>query len=197
MRYTTLALSALLMLTLSLGAFTIEVSRLPESAFPDTEASEDAVIPQEEPGEIRTFRLLMTFNATETNNLEVAFGNDTLIEDGELNITETDIIIGWDYGEWFIRPKGMRERYAVPATATNTTHTFSLFMRKTALGGWQLPEIQEGNNELNFNELSTTLPEWLQPDNWHQMRVTVRGGSDNTDNIKARFMQDGAVIMLR
>ena len=41
MRHTTLAFSALLMLTLSLGAFTIDLSRLPESAFPDNEASED------------------------------------------------------------------------------------------------------------------------------------------------------------
>ena len=64
------------------------------------------------------FRLSLVCLATPTNNVEAAFGVDRN-DDGVLALEETDCIVGWDCGAWFVRKgaDGARTEHAgtVPA----------------------------------------------------------------------------------
>ena len=40
-------------------------------------------------------------------------------------------------------------------------------------------------------------PLWLTPDNWNLLRVTVRGVAVAEEDVRVRFLPDGATIILR
>ena len=40
-------------------------------------------------------------------------------------------------------------------------------------------------------------PYWLAPEDWNLLRVTVRGADLAAENVEARFLPDGAIIILR
>ena len=40
-------------------------------------------------------------------------------------------------------------------------------------------------------------PSWLAPEDWNLLRVTVRGADAAAENVEARFLPDGAIIILR
>ena len=48
------------------------------------------------------FRLSLSCLATPSNNVEAAFGVDR-DADGVLALEETDCVVGWDCGAWFVR----------------------------------------------------------------------------------------------
>jgi len=185
---------------LSAAAVTLDVARLPAPSQADREVSGDAVLPDatNRMDNLRTFRLEMTFEATPSNNVQVAFGRDNRPADGALAAEETDFIIGWDCGEWFIRPQGLRERYALPAAATNGTHTLTASIRVTSQGVCQPPVFEDGSSAFAFPGLALTpFPGWLKPDLWTHLRVTVRGAAAANENVSAKFLPDGARIIIR
>jgi len=185
---------------LSAAAVTLDVARLPAPSFADREASGDAVLPDatNRMDNLRTFRLEMTFEATPSNNVQVAFGRDNRPADGALAAEETDFIIGWECGEWVIRPQGLRERYAFPAAVTNGAHTLTAATRVSATGVCQPPTFKDGNVAFAFPGLALTpFPGWLKPDLWTHLRVTVRGVSAANENVSAKFLPDGARIIIR
>jgi len=185
---------------LSAAAVTLEVARLPAPSQADREVSGDAVLPDatNRMDNLRTFRLEMTFETTPSNNVQVAFGRDNRPADGALAAEETDFIIGWDCGEWFIRPQGLRERYALPAAATNGTHTLTASIRVTSQGVCQPPVFEDGSSAFAFPGLALTpFPGWLKPDLWTHLRVTVRGAAAANENVSAKFLPDGARIIIR
>ena len=92
-------------------ALTLNVPRLPSPAFADREVSGDASIPAGARGNLRRFRLELSFDATPSNNVHAAFGRDAEPLDGALAAEETAFIIGWDGGAWFLRPAGLKERF--------------------------------------------------------------------------------------
>jgi len=185
---------------LSAAAVTLDVARLPAPSQADREVSGDAVLPDatNRMDNLRTFRLEMTFEATPSNNVQVAFGRDNRPADGALAAEETDFIIGWECGEWFIRPQGLRERYALPAAATNGTHTLTASIRVTSQGVCQPPVFEDGSSAFAFPGLALTpFPGWLKPDLWTHLRVTVRGAAAANENVSAKFLPDGARIIIR
>ena len=95
-----LALAAALLMVTSSLAVTLDVPRLSPSAFADLEASADTAISESAFRNLRRFRLGLAFQATPSNNVQVAFGRDTEPLDGHLAAEETAFIIGWDSGEW-------------------------------------------------------------------------------------------------
>lgn len=116
-------LPAALAAALTAGAVTLDVPRLPAPAFADREVSGDAALPAGRTADLRTFRLELTFDATPSNNVQVAF--------------------------------------AFPGLAL------------------------------------TPFPGWLKPDLWTCLRVTARGVSAANENVSAKFLPDGARIVIR
>ena len=184
---------------LAAHAVTLDVPRLPAPAFADREASGDAALPGGRTnGTFRVFRLEMTFDATASNNVQAAFGRDDLPADGRLAAEETGFIIGWDCGEWFVRPQGMTERYAFPASVTNGVHTLSASVRVNAQGVPRSAEFNDGGTAFAFPGLTLSpAPGWLTPGRWTHLRVTVRGADAADENVCARFLPDGARVIIR
>jgi len=180
-------------------AATLDVPRLPAPSFADREVSGDAALPGVwTNGGFRVFRLEMTFTATPSNNVQAAFGRDDSPADGALAAEETDLIIGWDCGEWFLRPRGLAERYAFPASVSNGTRTLSASVRVNASGAPQSAEFRDGGAAFAFPGLTLSpVPDWLTPGAWTRLRVTVRGAGIPEENVRAVFAPDGARIIIR
>ncbi len=179
-------------------AVTLDMAQLPGPAFADKEVSGDAALPGNRLEKLRTFRLEMTFTSTPSNNVQVAFGRDDRPADGRLAAEETAFIVGWDCGEWFLRPQGLRERFTFVSAATNATRTLTASIRLMSQGVCQTPVFKDGGAAFTFEGLQLTpFPDWLKPDLWTHMRVTVRGSDVPEECLKAVFAPDGARIFLQ
>ena len=196
MRHTVLL--SLSLSALSAAAVTVDVPRLPAPAHANWEASADTAIPTNTTDNLRVFRLEMTFSATLSNNVQVAFGRDKLPADGFLEVEEADLILGWDRGEWFLRPRGLRERYAFPSAVTNGTRTLTADIRVSPQGAPRSVTFKDDEGVFTFAGLTlTTIPDWLTPGQWTNLRVTARGATETNEIVSAKFMPDGARIILR
>ena len=184
---------------MSAAAVTLDVPRLPGPSFADREASGDAALPEGRTnGTFRVFRLEMTFDATPSNSVQAAFGRDSLPADGCLAAEETDWIVGWDCGEWFIRPRGLTLRYAFPAAVTNGAHTLTASIRVNALGAPLSADFADGTETFAYPGLTLApVPDWLTPGLWTCLRVTVRGSDAADEDVKVRFFPDGARVIIR
>ena len=179
-------------------AATLDVPRLPEPVFADREVSAAHALPAGRLDGLRVFRLDISFEATPSNNVQVSLGRDTAPADGSLDAGETYLAIGWDRGEWFLSPRGLRIRHAAPAASSNGTQKLTAFIRVTSQGVCLPPSFADRDGEIAFGSLDTTpFPEWLRPDAWDSLRVTVRGADTPQENIKAVFAPDGARISVK
>ena len=78
----------------------------PQSEFADAESSAVVALPVNEG---RHIRLTVAFDPSPTNAVQVAFGNDAN-GDEDLGPEETDLVVGCDCGEWFVREEGLGRR---------------------------------------------------------------------------------------
>ena len=181
-------------------AITLDVPCLPPPVFADREASGDTVITENAFRDLRRFRLELAFDATSSNNVQVAFGRDGEPFDGHLAAEETAFIIGWDSGEWFLRPVGFKTRHAfIPANAqTPRRRTLNAVIRVNTQGTPTSVTFSDDAETFIFEGLALDpLPPWLFPKAWNLMRITVRGADVAAENVEARFLPDGAMIILR
>jgi len=193
-----LFLSALSLSVLSAAAVTLDVQRMPASSFADGEVSADAALPANRLDLLRTFRLEVTFDSTPSNNVQVAFGRDTRPEDGALAAEETDYIVGWDCGEWFLRPQGLKETYVFTPTTTTGPRTLTMEIPVSPQGTPKSVTFKDGASVFTFSGLALSpIPDWLKPDLPTCLRVTVRGYNSTNEVVRARFLADGARIILK
>ena len=182
---------------LAAGAATLEVPRLPEPATADREVSATHALPAA-PGGPRVFRLELVFEATPSNHVQVCLGRDAAPADGVLDAGETDLAIGWDRGGWFLSPRGLRARHAVPAASSNGTQRLTALIRVTASGVCLPPAFTDRDGAVTFAGLPPPpLPEWLHPGTWDTLRVTARGADAPQERIKTVFAPDGARITIK
>ena len=88
---------------LSVPAFGVTVSVLPQSEYADTEVSTNIAFVVERPAMTR-IEFTVSLDATPTNNVEVAIGTDAN-GDGNLAVEETAYVFGYDCGTWFCRAR--------------------------------------------------------------------------------------------
>ena len=193
-------LAATLAIVTTAPALTLDVPRLPSPAFADREAAADTAIPANARDNLRCFRLELSFEASASNNVQIAFGRDSEPLDGALAAEETAFIVGWDSGEWFLRPTGLKDRF-VHASADGQTlrqRTLRAAIRVNTQGIPTAVEFSDDAGACAFDGLALEpLPSWLTPENWDLLRVTVRGAAVAEEDVKVRFLPDGATIILR
>ena len=78
----------------------IDVGRLPESGYADTEASTNVPFAFARAG-VRDFEFDLCLCGTPSNNVQLAFGRDAN-GDGELSYAETALVMGRGLGEAFV-----------------------------------------------------------------------------------------------
>jgi len=183
---------------LAAGAAALEVQPLPGPATADREVSATHALPAAGPDGSRVFRLELVFEATPSNHVQVCLGRDTAPADGVLDAGETDLAIGWDCGGWFLSPRGLRARHAVPAASSNGTQRLTALIRVTASGVCLPPAFADRDGAVAFAGLpQPPLPEWLRPGTWDTLRVTARGADAPQERIKTVFAPDGARITIK
>jgi len=190
----TAIVTAITAAALAAGAATLEAPRLPEPATADREVSATHALPAVGPDGPRVFRLELVFEATPSNHVQVCLGRDAAPADGVLDAGETDLAIGWDRGGWFLSPRGLRTRHAVPAASSNGTQRLTALIRVTASGVCLPPAFTD---RAVAGLPQPPLPEWLRPGTWDTLRVTARGADAPQERIKTVFAPDGARITIK
>jgi len=194
----TAIVTAITAAALAAGAATLEVPRLPEPATADREVSATHALPAAGPDGPRVFRLELVFEATPSNHVQVCLGRDTAPADGVLDAGETDLAIGWDRGGWFLSPRGLRARHAVPAASSNGTQRLTALIRVTAAGDCLPPAFTDRDGAVAFAGLpQPPLPEWLHPGTWDTLRVTARGADAPQERITIMSAPDATRITIK
>ena len=170
--------------------------QLPPSEYADTEVS--AYHPLEQgPFGLRGLDFRLEFIGTPSNNVEVAFGRDE-DEDGALAPHETDVIVGWECGRYFIERFRTGERIEETNVGTNDVGR-ALAWHYTLRKSGKVFKAFTATNEVGaaFAQVSTNAPAWLYDRNWNRMRLTARGVDVQGERFEVEVQTSGMSIHLR
>ena len=148
--------------------------------------------------ETRIFRAEITFTATASNNVQMAFGKDA-DKDGKLPAEETAATIGWDRGAWFILSGDLLHRFtSIPQDAMAATNrTLRMTVRVNANGTPASLSFRDQNGSAVAFSGLTGIPSWLSPKLWDMAALTARGWDVRDEEAIISFVLDGTHILLR
>ena len=183
--------------TIGLHARTLSLPELTAPVFTDTEVSTNVhmMVWTEN---TRQFNVTLQFDATPSNNVQVAFGADDSA-DGNLSAEETGLTLGWDCGEWFITSDALTNRLTATPADSGPRKELSL---KMTLNGAGLPltlKLADGNTSLVFSDLMLlpVPPTWMYSKHWNLLKVTARGVDAQNEQITVKLSNDAVILLLR
>ena len=168
------------------AALGVVVEPLPPPEFADTEVTAHHRLGQPASG-LRGLDFRLDFSGTASNNVEVAFGRDA-DENGSLAPHETDVIVGWECGRYFIERFGTGERIEEPNVGTNDVAR-SLAWHYALRKGCRVFKA--------FVSVSSNAPDWLYDRDWDLMRLTARGVDVQGERFEVDVRSSGFSINLR
>jgi hypothetical protein len=188
----------ILFVTFSLFGAVVDVPKISVSRFADGESSSNTAFQSNLPSRARTFKIEMSFNASMTNNVQIAFGMDSVHEDGKLAAEETEIILGWDCGKWFLRPKGLKTRYdSVVTNFVVGQRTLKASIEIAPGGEPKAITFQDNGSTFSFSDFKLKDNSWLKPDDWSLLRVTTRGADIADEDVSIKFTNDSTLIIIQ
>ena len=188
--------SLLLCLALPLAAVGVELPQLAAPEFIDTEVSATHRLEQPAFG-LRGLDFRLDFNGTPSNNVEVAFGRD-LDANGSLAPHETDVIVGWECGRYFIERFRTGERIEEANVGTNDLARLLAWHYDVRKGGKVLKAFTASNEVCAaFASVSTNTPAWLYDRNWNLMQLTARGVDVQGERFEVDVRTSGFLIHLK
>ena len=155
----------------SISAFGVTVSALPQSEYADTEVSTNIAFAVERPAMTR-IEFTVALDATPTNNVEVAIGTDTN-SDGNLAVEEAAYVFGYDCGAWFARSAGLEGLGSLECLGS-----------LEGLGGGRV----EKTFVLKRRQLDTA---------WNLVKVTRRGCGSTCELVEAKGRKPGLKLEVR
>ena len=141
---TTLALglaSGLFAQTLSASGAERTIPSPPPSEFVDAESSVNVPLPTDEG---RRIRLTLAFASTPSNAVQVAFGNDLNCSE-TLEPEETELLLGVDCGEPFVRVESPGIASPLLNQLSDTNQTVTVFELKQPRERWSLAKVTTHN----------------------------------------------------
>ena len=175
---------------------------LPPSVYADTETATNVPFTAALDAAGR-FRLSLSCLATPSNNVEAAFGVDRN-SDGVLAPEETDCVVGWDCGAWFVRKGADGARTEHPVTVPADGVSELSWSVRTSPGGAATrleaavdgaPAFAElGAREPRRHELSAA---WLYRREWNMLKLTGRGLEGHGEAFAVQVLPDAVVIRFR
>ena len=164
-------LMLVIVFNVSISAFGVTVSALPQSEYADTEASTNIAFAVERPAMTR-IEFTVALDATPTNNVEVAIGTDTN-SDGNLAVEEAAYVFGYDCGTWFARSAGLEGLGSLECLGS-----------LEGLGGGRV----EKTFVLKRRQLDTA---------WNLRKVTRRGCGSSFELVEAKGRKPGFKLEVR
>ena len=184
----------LLLATASAWAAQPTALSLPPVVHVDTEVMTNVVISSWQRGAAK-FSFSLSCLATPSNNVEAAFGADANAN-GSLEPDETDLVVGWNRGNWFVQKGVDGERFSGASTSMEDVKTLAWDYRLTvAPTPARLSVMVDGTAA--FSELSEDSPEWLYRREWNLMRLTGRGLHDSGETFTIGTPLDPTAILFR
>ena len=167
---------------------------LPHVVHVDTEVMTNVVISSWQRGAAK-FSFSLSCLATPTNNVEAAFGADANAN-GSLESDETDLVVGWNRGAWFVQNGIDGERFSVASTSMEDVKTLVWSYRFTAAP--TPPRLEVTTDGVTaFSALAEESPEWLHRREWNLMRLTGRGLYDSGETFTVGTPLDPTFILFR
>ena len=132
-------LMLVIVFNVSISAFGVTVSALPQSEYADTEVSTNIAFAVERPAMTR-IEFTVALDATPTNNVEVAIGTDTN-SDGNLAVEETAYVFGYDCGAWFARSAGLEGLGSLEGLGGGRVEKTFVLKRRQLDTAWNLVKV--------------------------------------------------------
>ena len=167
---------------------------LPPVAYADTEVSTNVPFTAWEAHQKR-FEYRLSFEATPSNNVQVAFGND-VDADGVLGPDEERLVVGWDCGEWFVFNATNGVRLVDAARSTSRAQTLAFVCETRPDGSVKSLSLSSDGIGL-FPALAATPPKGLYDTRWDMFRLTARGVDDPHAGFRVRTIPDGFSFIFR
>ena len=164
-------LMLVIVFNVSISAFGVTVSALPQSEYADTEVSTNIAFAVERPAMTR-IEFTVALDATPTNNVEVAIGTDAN-SDGNLAVEEAAYVFGYDCGAWFARSAGLEGLGSLECLGS-----------LEGLGGGRV----EKTFVLKRRQLDTA---------WNLVKVTRRGCGSACELVEAKGRKPGFRLEVR
>jgi len=179
------------------SASALAVPELPPPVFADTEVSTNVAM-KAWTERTRMFNVVLSFDATPSNNVQVAFGTDASA-DGNLSDEEAGLTLGWDCGEWFIASDAVTNRFTAAPAGTETRKELRLQMSLGADGLPRKLELADGTSPLAFTGfyLSPAPPAWMFSKDWNLLKVVARGIDEQNEQITVVLSNDAVMLLLR
>ena len=132
-------LMLVIVFNVSISAFGVTVSALPQSEYADTEVSTNIAFAVERPAMTR-IEFTVALDATPTNNVEVAIGTDTN-GDGTLAVEEAANVFGYDCGTWFARSAGLEGLGSLEGLGGGRVEKTFVLKRRQLDTAWNLVKV--------------------------------------------------------
>lgn len=172
MRMSSIVVSALMVVAVAVRANPLGMIDLPPVMHADTEVTTNVVISSWQRGAAK-FSFSLSCIAASSNNVEVAFGSDANAN-GSLEPEETDLVVGWNRGAWFVQNGIDGERFTTASSSTENVKTLAWTYRLTAATKPVRLAVTAEDVGV-FAELAEESPLWLHRRDWDLMRLTGRG----------------------
>ena len=176
----------LFLCALTSAAFALPPVRpaLPPVAYIDAETTTNVQFTawQEHVGK---FKLSFTCHTTATNNVQFAFGRDA-DDDGTLALEESDLVVGWDCGKWFVQGGYDAERIET-AVGTGDGQTLAWTVRLS-------PVTAAVDGTPVFGGVDAGM---FYRKNWNMFRLTGRGLADSAESPVVQILPDSLTILMR
>ena len=132
-------LMLVIVFNVSISAFGVTVSALPQSEYADTEVSTNIAFAVERPAMTR-IEFSVALDATPTNNVEVAIGTDAN-SDGNLAVEEAAYVFGYDCGAWFARSAGLEGLGSLEGLGGGRVEKTFVLKRRQLDTAWNLVKV--------------------------------------------------------
>ncbi len=171
-------------------ALVVRPDALPSSPWADTEVTTNLTFAGRPSGSsLRDFRIDMSFLATPSNNVQIAFGCDG-DANGVLSVAETDFTFGWDCGCWQID-----KDVTWAAVTTNAVKELAWTLRMRN-GAPLALDVTENGAPLAAMTNAPSLAGFYDPA-WDLMRITVRGVDAAAERLVVAARPWGCVLKFR
>ena len=138
------------------------------------------------------FKFSLTCRTTATNNVQFAFGRDA-DDDGILSLEESDLVVGWDCGKWFVQGGYEAERIET-TVGTGDGQTLAWTVRLSPRMAVPVSVTASVDGTPVFGDVDAGM---FYRKNWNMFRLTGRGLVDSLESPAVQILPDSLAILMR
>lgn len=165
--------------------------KLPPVGETDTEATTNVLFAawQENAGR---FTFSLTCRTTPTNNVQAAFGTD-VDGDGVLSLEESDLVVGWDCGAWFVQ-NGFDGGRVEETAGEDDEQTFVWTVELSPRSAIARRVTATIGGTAVFGGVGAGM---FYRKTWNMLRLTGRGLADSGEALTVRVLPDSLFMIMR